>query len=226
VFGSGWEMRVNILIRYASAAMALTLTLPAQAQLFWKSPDFSGLPLAGYEPGMGVPLPGATTAEQRAAIIWNMRSGLNVAALQCGFEPTLRTLENYNALLGNHNAELASAFSALEGYFKRTSKTVKAGQNALDTFGTRTYSGYSTVRAQLGFCQMAGKVGRIALFTPKGQFATFANEHLREMRNALIAQGEQQFRGVRLNTRFYLPRLDERCWKNRDYIRACGAVVG
>jgi hypothetical protein len=206
--------------------MALTLTLPAQAQLFWKSPDFSGLPLAGYEPGMGVPLPGATPAEQRAAIIWNMRSGLNVAALQCGFEPTLRSLENYNALLGDHSAELNAAFSALSGYFKRTNKTVKGGQNALDTFGTRTYSGYSTVRAQLGFCQTAGRLGRIALFTPKGQFATFATEHLRELRNALIAQGEQQFRAVRPSFRIFLPRLDERCWKKKDYIRTCGGIPG
>jgi hypothetical protein len=210
----------------AGCALLAVTAMPAQAQLFWKSPDFSGAPLVGYEPGMGVPLPGATPAEERAAIIWSMRSGLNVAALQCGFEPTLRTLENYNAILGDHSAELTAAFNTLTNYFKRTGKTPKAGQNALDTFGTRTYSGYSTVRAQLGFCQTSGRVGRIGLFAPKGKFATFASEHLRELRNSLIAQGEQQFRAVRLNFRVFLPRLDNQCWKNKDYDRRCGAVPG
>ena len=81
---------------------------PAHAQIFWQPPDSSGLPLVGYEPGMGPPLPGATPAEQNAAIIWNMRSGLNAAALQCGFSPTLHTLTNYNTTIYNHRAELAA----------------------------------------------------------------------------------------------------------------------
>ncbi len=171
---------------------------------------------------MGVPLPGATPAEENAAIIWGMRSGLNVAALQCGFEPTLRTLENYNALLNDHKDEMAKAFNTLTAYFKRTNKTPKAGQNALDTFGTRTYSGYSTVKAQLNFCSASGRVGRIGLFTPKGKFGTFAAEHLRELRNALVAKGDQQFRIPRPYFRVGLPRTSESCWKKKGYLASCG----
>lgn len=202
----------------------LGIAAPAQAQVFWQPPNFSGLPLTGYEPGMGVPLPNATQAEQHAAIVWNMRSGLNVAALQCGFDPTLRTLQNYNAILNDHSVELAAAFRTLDGYFKRVNKTKQAAQKALDSFGTKTYSGFSTVRAQLGFCTAAARVGRIALFTPKGRFLTMAQEHLREMRNSLTAQGEQQFRFPPPPRLARIPNLDERCWKKNRYNTRCGLV--
>ena len=52
-------------------------------------------------------------------LLWNLRAGLNVAALQCQFSPYLRTVANYNALLAHHNRELAAAYTALEGYFRR-----------------------------------------------------------------------------------------------------------
>lgn len=206
-----------------AALFAFALPATANAQIFWRNPDISGLPLNGYETGMGVPLPGATMAEQKAAIVWNMRAGLNVAALQCAFEPTLRTLQNYNAVLNDHSAELKSSFDTLAAYFKRTNKTVAAGQKALDIYGTRTYSGFSTVAAQLGFCQAASRVGRIALFTPKGRFVTMAEEHLRELRNSLVAQGEQQFRWARPYRLASTPRFsEEKCWKKNKYVVACG----
>jgi hypothetical protein len=207
------------------AIVLAALVLPAsqtQAQLYWQSADISGLPLVGYEAGMGVPLPGATMAEQKAAISWNVRSGLNVAALQCGFEPTLRTLENYNAIIGNHSAELTAAFNTLTAYFKRTSKTAALGQKALDTFGTKTYSGFSTVQSQFEFCMAAGRVGRIALFTPRGRFITMSEEHLRELRKGLQRTGEQQFRFSRPPRLARIPVFDDRCWKKNKYVAACG----
>jgi hypothetical protein len=193
----------------------------ASAQIFWLAPDFTGAPLVGYEPGMGVPLPGATPAEQKAAIAWNMRSGLNVAALQCT-EPTLRVLENYNALLSDHNVELADVFKTLTGYFKRTNKVARVGERALDTFGTKTYSGFSAVAAIRGFCTASAQVARTAVFTPKGKFTDFAQNNLRTLRNSLIFKGDQQFRGIRPTLRFGLPNLDNRCWKKNAYLRACG----
>lgn len=202
---------------------ALLTPSSANAQIFWLAPDFTGAPLEGYEPGMGVPLPGATPAEQRAAIAWNMRSGLNVAALQCT-EPTLRILENYNALLSDHNAELATVFKTLTGYFKRTNKVARVGERALDTFGTKTYSGFSAVAAIRGFCTASAQIGRAAVFTPKGKFTEFAQNNLRTLRNSLIFKGEQQFRGISPTLRFRYPNLDERCWKKNVYNRACGLV--
>jgi hypothetical protein len=214
------------IMRFAAFCVLAAITPGvAQAQIFWQSVDFSGPPLSGYEAGMGVPLPGANAAEQNAAIIWNMRSALNVAALQCGFEPTLRTLENYNALISDHGAELTAAFNTLTAYFKRTNKTAAAGQKALDTFGTRTYSGWSTVRAQLAFCTISGRVGRTALFTPRGQFLAFAKDNLRQMRNGLVPSGDQQFRFPRPSVFVRYPNLEERCWKGKSYTRKCGLLT-
>lgn len=212
----------HYLALFAAPLLMLGAT-QAPAQIFWQPPDVSGAPLVGYEADVGVPLPGATVAEQNAAITWNMRSALNVAALQCGFEPTLRTVENYNAILTNHGTELNAAFAVIANYFKRTNKVVKAGQTALDRFGTRTYSGWSTVSAQLNFCSTSGRVGRTALFTPRGKFADFANTYLREMRNSLRYQGEQQFRVYRLTTNgLSLPVMEEKCWKKGRYDQRCG----
>lgn len=216
-------MRFSFSISVTALSTILLFSAPAHAQGYWVPPNFSGPPVNGYEPGMGVPLPNATPAEQNAALIWNLRAGLNVAALQCAFEPTLRTMQNYNAILNDHSAELASSFNTLTAYFKRVNKSPALGQKALDTFGTKTYSGFSTVRAQVGFCYAASRIGRIGLFTPKGRFITLAQEHLRELRNSLTPQGEQQFR-IRMPDRVAAKPnfVLESCWKKGKYLASCG----
>ncbi len=211
---------------FGKAALCLAASLlaaPVSAQFYWQPAETAGAALQGYEAGMGSPLAGANAAEQRAAIVWNMRSALNVAALQCGFEPTLRSLENYNAILNNHSAELNASFATLTAYFRRSNKTVAAGQKALDTYGTRTYAGFSTVQSQLEFCATASRIGRRALFTPRGSFHVMASEHLREIRNSLKRTGEQQFRFGYPRRITQMPIFsDERCWKKNKYTRACG----
>ncbi|MBS0479262.1 MAG: hypothetical protein JSR79_08185, partial [Proteobacteria bacterium] len=117
---------------------------PASAQFFLKSYDFHGAPVTGLEPELGMAMPGATPAEIRAGLTWNLRAALNVAALQCDFAPTLLTVDNYNAMIKDHAGELKSAFDTLNAYFVRTNKTKAAGQSAFDRFGTRTYSTFAT----------------------------------------------------------------------------------
>ncbi|MBO0236674.1 hypothetical protein, partial [Vibrio parahaemolyticus] len=86
----------------------------APAAFFWKAPNLKGEPVTGLEPGILTnALPGATPAGLRAALVWNLRSGLTVAALQCQFEPTLLTRNQYNAMLDNHRDELAQAYQTL-----------------------------------------------------------------------------------------------------------------
>ena len=201
----------------------LLLSSHVNAQIYLKPVDLSGPVLLVPEPGYGVALPNATAAELKAAMVWNMRSGLNVAALQCGFEPALRTLENYNALLTNHRDELQATFTTLSGYFRRTSKTVKAGQNALDVYGTRTYSAFSAVSGQLNFCTAAGRVSTSAMFAPRGQLATVAQERIRELYNGVKSRaGEQQFGRAVVNGTLLFPNFDQRCWKKSKYLSACG----
>jgi hypothetical protein len=196
---------------------------PATAQIYWQSPDFTGAPVLPGETGIGVDMPGATPDEQRASLAWQLRSGLNVMALQCQFDRTLLTEVNYNTVLTNHKSELEAAYTKIAAYFKRVNKTPKAAQNALDRYGTKTYLSMSTVRGQLGFCQTAANIAQSVIFTPRGSFTQVAIERLREMRNSLILAGEQQFRFGVPRTTVGVPVFDSRCWKRDNYRRECGA---
>jgi hypothetical protein len=135
---------------------------------------------------VGIPLPGATPAEARAGLIWNLRSGLNVAALQCQFSPYLRTVDNYNAILAHHSRELAAAYATMEGYFRRIHGP-RNGPRRFDDYSTQTYNNFSTLQAQLGFCQTASRIGKDVLARPKGQFGAAAQARMRELRGSLRA---------------------------------------
>ena len=126
-----------------AALAGLLLPGTAHAQIFWKSPEFAAPPMAALDPVFDGNFTGITRAETDAIILWNLRSALNLAALQCGFEPLLRTVPNYNGMLFNHKDELSAAYLQIQGYFKRTKKA--AAQSAMDQFATRLISRYSTV---------------------------------------------------------------------------------
>jgi len=218
--------------------MAASSAVPASAALFWLPPDFSGAPVSGAEPGIGLPMPGATEKELQAHLLWNMRAGLNVAALQCQFSPVLLSVRNYNDLLRQHGAELAAAYTTIGGYFKRTgggaaaagtakgkgkAKAKPSGiswQTALDQYTTKTYNGFSTLHAQLGFCETAGAIGREALDQPKGSLYLTAQARMREFRNSLIPQGDRLFgrQLATISTR-PLPPLNEDCWDKNNVLR-------
>lgn len=194
---------------------------PAQAQFFFSPPDLSTPPVTGAEPTLGLNLPGATQAELDAGLVWNLRAALNVAALQCDFEPTLLTVSNYNAMIAHHSKELASSFTTLGSYFQRTVGKGKPGQTALDQYGTRIYSGYSTVQAQRNFCQTAGSIGRDAIFTPRGQLVTIARKRMGELKKSLTLSGERYFGSPGYNYSAILPPLEETCWKKGKMMESC-----
>ncbi|MDB5701809.1 MAG: hypothetical protein JWL66_2008 [Sphingomonadales bacterium] len=205
-------------------AMTIAVAHPATAQIFWQSPDFRGTPIVPGEEGIGIPMPGATPAEESAAIAWQLRSGLNVMALQCQFDKTLLAQDSYNGILVNHREELAKIYATLNGYFVRLGKNKKAAQDLLDRYGTKNYTSFSTVRAQYGFCQAASNIARATLFAPRGSFQTVAVERLRELRNSLVPQGEQLFRfGAKLPITY--PSFDKKCWSKRGY-KDCPYTLG
>lgn len=212
--------------RLMAAALAVgTVATPASAQFFLKSKDLSGAPVIGDEPGLGQPLPGATRAEIDAALVWNLRAALNVAALQCQFEPTMVTVANYNAILTDHKDELKKSFDTIGKYFLRVNKVPKLGQTALDQFGTRTYASYSIVEAQYNFCEVANSIGRDAVFAPRGKFVEVARTRMRELRNALTPWGDQ-VSVFPFQPKFAMPRLDAACWsKKAEWVaKTCGAL--
>lgn len=217
---------MNVSVRLAGfglAAACVLAAMPASAQFFLKSKDLAGSPVMGDEPGIGQPMPGATPAELQAALVWNLRAGLNFAALRCQFEPTVLAVSNYNAILADHKAELRQSFDTLTKYFNRISKTKKEGQGALDQFGTRVYSSFA-INSPYNFCPVAHAIGREAIFQPRGTFGKLAQDRMRELRNSLIPWGEQGL------TRYVhpvtaMPRLDAICWsKKGEWVtKKCGA---
>ncbi len=220
-------MTVSRNLAVLAAVTGAALATPAAAQFYFSSHDMSGPPVRGDEPGLPT-LPGATGEEVRANLVWNMRSALNVAALQCQFEPTLLTVENYNVALANHKDELKKSFDILTKYFVRTAKGAKPGQTAMDRYGTRTYSAFTTVGAQYGFCQTAAQVATDAAYAPRGKFYDVAVADMSALRNALVPWGEERFpRYQRIDARVALPRLDKACWSNRGvYVaKKCGSFA-
>ena len=194
------------------------LAAPAQAYLFWTRPAITGAPAAGGEPGITLPMPGAQPKELQAALVWSMRAGLNVAALQCQFAPALRTVENYNNMLRQHGPELQATYATLGGYFKRVSG--KNWQTAMDDFTTRTYNGFSTLRAQLIFCETASSIATETLEQSRGHLGDIAAERMREFRNSLIPVGDQVFAMHNSSVQFD-PIADPRCYNKKGKEIAC-----
>ncbi|HEY0270683.1 MAG TPA: hypothetical protein VGC10_06810 [Sphingomonas sp.] len=178
-------------IRFGRGLLVLAVIAgtPAGAQLFFKSPDYRGLPVTGDEPAILIPLPGATQPEKDANVVWTLRAGLNVAALQCNFAGSVMARTNYNDILGHHGKELGAAYRTLGGYFRRKAPKRASAASvavAMDQYVTRTYNSFSTLNAQLGFCQTAGAIGEQALMSPKGALLKVARTRLREFRNSLV----------------------------------------
>jgi hypothetical protein len=198
VFGSrGRAVAAMGLAMGVAAGVAIA---PASAQLYWESPDFTGAPITGNEADVLIQLPGATPAEMNAEVVWTLRAGLNFAALQCQFAPSLMTVPNYNQLITHHSKELATDYKLLQGYFKRIAKkgtSASAISVAFDSFNTRTYSSFSSVFAQIGFCQTASRIGTVALMTPKGKLEDTAHARLRELRNSLKPAGDRIYQSPR-----------------------------
>jgi len=220
-------MKLSRALCGCAALSAAALSLPAQAQFFFTPHDMTAPPVTGSEPRYAADFPGATPLEVRSALVWQMRAALNVAALQCQFEPTLMSVPNYNAILFNHKDEIKKSYDTVSKYFIRTNKTVRAGQNALDHFDTRNYSSFTTVNAQYGFCQTAARVALRAAIAPRGQFGKIALEETATLRNALVYWGDERFpRHPSVNAMARVPNLDPQCWgKKGEWVeKKCGPM--
>jgi hypothetical protein len=213
--------------RKVGAALAVIASLigssPASAYLFWYQPTFATEPSKGDEPGIGQTLPKATPAELKAHLLWNMRAGLNVAALQCQFSPILMTVRNYNDLISKNAVELNAAYTLLNAYFKRTSP--KNWQTAFDQYTTKTYNGFSTMHAQLGFCETASSIGREARTLARGNLAPLAVARMREFRNSLVPTGDKLMLRRQLYIPIQTPSLGDDCWTKGGLLKARCAVT-
>jgi hypothetical protein len=208
-----------------AALIGLTLGAfsPASAYLYWGKLPLSGAPVTGDDPKIAAILAGATAKELQANLIWTMRAGLNVAALQCQFAPSLDTVGKYNNMLRQHAVELQATYATLGAYFKRT--IPKNWANALDQYTTRTYNSFSTLQAQRSFCETASAIGQETLARPKGQLGAVAVSRLREFRNSLTPIGDSGFVGVRpeltLAEGAELTPPEPVCYDRKGRVKAC-----
>lgn len=196
----------------AAAGLAGFAT-PGQAYLYWNKPSIAGAPVTGTEPGIMLPMPGAQPKELAAGLLWTMRAGLNVAALQCQFVPALGTVRNYNNMLKQHATELQAAYATLGAYFKRVAPKGTAA-TALDAFTTKTYNSFSTLQAQLIFCETASSIGQQTLEASSGHLAEVASQRMREFRNSLVPLGDTAFAQHYTDVQFD-PIADPRCYNKR-----------
>ena len=188
----------------AAAALAImTVAVPAATG--------AAVPGKAYIPPL-VAMRDMTPAEESANRIWNLRAALNVAALQCQFSPFLRTVGLYNNIIKHHSIELDKARAMMAGHFRRYDG-VKGSQGSFDQYTTRTYSSYSTLDAQLAFCDTAAMIGRQVLATPAKGLAAAAERYLPEIRASLSPQDDPMTR-VEL---FWVavPQIDNPCLDRR-----------
>ncbi len=121
-----------------------------------------------------------TATETRAEALWKMRAALNVAALQCQYDPALKVVDNYNQFIKLHKDELDSARSSMEGHYRRRYGKAWAGQ--FDRYNTRNYNSFSATSVQVAYCNKMGEVGTQSLALAAGTLAPYAVTTVPELR--------------------------------------------
>lgn len=99
--------------------------------------------------------------------LWNLRSGLNVAALNCQRGEHAGLVDNYKILLKRHSRELAKANTALAGEFRKAHGA--SFRNVQDSYMTRVYNYFALPPTMPQFCDVALEVSReVAQIAPGG----------------------------------------------------------
>lgn len=190
----GWTISLLAAIALAAAPPALAAGKKPPARKAVVEQPVASPPVVVVVPtvpgGFMVPkavvLRNPTPAETAANAVWNVRAGLNVAALQCQFSGYLKTVKNYNDFLKHHGDELVTAQQTMLGHFRRYDGA--RATSSFDQYTTRTYNSYSTLDAQYAFCDAAGRVGRLVLALPKGKLTGLALVLLPQVRQSLMQQ--------------------------------------
>jgi hypothetical protein len=117
--------------------------------------------------------------EKLAESVWKLRAALNVAALQCQFDPNLKSVANYNQINKVHKTEIDTSRATLEGYYRK--QYGRGGLNAFDKYNTKLWNGFSSVNFQVPFCQKTSEVATEALALNEGGLAVIANNRVSEI---------------------------------------------
>ena len=143
----------------------------------------------GASTNMAIPLVAATGVRQTvnanltpAQTTWNMRSALNVAALNCLDPKYTGLVENYGAMLKNNARELSATNRALQSEFRqRYGGTYRDVQ---DSYMTQVYNYFALPPAKGAFCDVAFAVSQEVLTVPRGDLEVFAASALPRIEGA------------------------------------------
>jgi hypothetical protein len=111
--------------------------------------------------------------------VWNVRSGLNVAALNCRSIRHAGLVENYSSYLVTHKRQLADTNRKLGREYR--TKHGSSYRNAQDAYMTQVYNYFALPPALPAFCDEALAISRDAMLVPRGELGTFSAAALPRM---------------------------------------------
>lgn len=107
-----------------------------------------------------------------AQTTWNLRSALNVAALNCQAPEYASLVDNYSAKLRIHARELSATNRALQAEFRqRYGATYRDVQ---DSYMTQVYNYFALPPAKKQFCDVANAIGAEVVGVAPGDLEVFA----------------------------------------------------
>ncbi len=121
----------------------------------------------------------------REEAIWNFRSAINVAALNCQGPVWGVIAQNYNKLIVVHKARLNQANTAVDNEYRKRF----VGQNALrvrDTRTTELYNYFALPPVREQFCNAALAKSQESLTVPVATFADYAVAGLTDFDNIFL----------------------------------------
>lgn len=111
--------------------------------------------------------------------LWQLRIGLNVAALNCRGPNDQILIDNYSAFLRNNRAAIAAA----ERWVIRD-QGARNGTNGIaarDSLSTRLYNYFAQPPVHGGFCAVATNIAALAAVEPTANILAFAPARLAEL---------------------------------------------
>jgi hypothetical protein len=171
--------RIGCKAMLAAVGMAgLAMAPAASAQ---ESVPYRPVPPAGADYRMQIPAVAADgtrmtlnkglSAEET---LWHVRSGWNVAALNCLGQEYQPILDGYRVFLKKYDGKLAATNNALEMQYRKTASSADAGIRNRERVSTQVYNYFALPLARTGFCDAALRVSSEFLASPPADPEAFA----------------------------------------------------
>lgn len=126
-------------------------------------------------------IPGLTATGARQTVntgisdhqkLWNVRSGLNVAALNCLRPEHAALVDNYKAFLKRHSRELAATNRALANEYRQ--KHGRSFRNHQDAYMTQVYNYFALPPVLPEFCDVAHELSHEIVTVPAGKLDEYS----------------------------------------------------